>query len=123
MKNAPEFAGVTGLWMLGMVTVYPDTWPVCYLVALAIVAAFLIVVYGYQAWKRSKNGDPHYARIALLGIVLTAVSLSISAWRIEDGQTFLFGLLAAYGLVVAAFLYNERRKRIANASEPLDPNR
>jgi hypothetical protein len=113
MKNALEFAGVTGLWMLGMVTVYPETWPVCWLVALALVAACLIVAYGYEAWQQSKNGDPHYAKIALWGIALTVASLSISAWRLEDGETFLLGLLGVYVFVVGAFLYNERRKRIA----------
>lgn len=116
MKNALDFAGLTGLWMLGMVTVYPQTWPVCWLVALALVAACLIVAYAYEAWQQSRNGDSHYAKIAVWGITLTVASLSISAWRIEDGQTFLLCLLVVYVLVVGAFLCSKRRKRIAKAN-------
>ncbi len=121
MKNPSEFGGVIGLWMLGMVTAYPETWPVCGLLALALMAAFLIAVYGYQASQQSKSGDQHYAQVALLGVFLTVASLAISAWRIEGGKIFLAGLLVTFLLVVVGFLYNERRKRVAKSRSSQGP--
>lgn len=104
MKDWIEFAGVIALWFLGMAAVVPDTWSVNSVIAVALIATVMVGIYGWRAILERRAGNSHYFWMTGLAVVLTIVSLSMSALKVEGGEQLLLFVFAGALVTVLAFL-------------------
>ena len=104
MKDWIEFAGVIALWLLGMAAAVPDTWSTKSIVAVSLFATVMVGIYSWRAILERRAGNSHYFRMTWLAVVLTLISLGLSAAKVAGGERYLLLVFAGALVVVLVFL-------------------
>ena len=106
-----EMIGLLGLWALGMTASIPMNWPNWLVVAAVSLSVFAIVLYGARAISERRSRNSHYFKMALLSILLTAVSLGTAAIKLPGGAQFVSSVFIIAVLIFLSAVYFKLRTR------------